>query len=143
MTFRQRVGATAMALGGALALTLVAGGSALAAITSTNTTNDATNVTYVYQYSAVGSWYRAYIDTDRNSATGFATAGIGANFMLENGSLYRHVGPGWSEPTSTSGAVAAGRRRHRPVPSSRSTRTPPIRRGPRWSPPRTATPLSL
>lgn len=96
MTFRQRVGAIAMALGGSLALTLVAGGAALAAITSTNTTNDATNVTYVYQYSAVGSWYRAYIDTDRNSATGFATAGIGANFMLENGSLYRYVGPGWN-----------------------------------------------
>ncbi|MBC8132507.1 MAG: spherulation-specific family 4 protein [Deltaproteobacteria bacterium] len=76
---------------------------AAAAIASTNTTNDATTVTYAFQYSTPGTWYRVFIDNDRNAGTGFPTAGIGANFMLENGTLFRHVGPGWN--WATVGAV--------------------------------------
>lgn len=95
MTFGRTALCMTLALSSGLAAALFSR-SAGAAITSTNTTNDSTTVTYAYQYSAAGGWYRAYIDSDRNAATGFATAGIGANFMLENGSLFRHVGPGWN-----------------------------------------------
>lgn len=69
---------------------------ASAAISGQTATNDATNVYYRYQYSGAPAWLRVYIDTDRNPGTGFATAGIGANYLLENGSLYRHNGTGWS-----------------------------------------------
>src|SRR3569623_1690916 len=81
---------------GALAMTGLMTSPAEAAITSTNTTNDTTNITYVFQYSVAGSYYRAYLDTDMNASSGFATQGIGADYLLENGFLYRYVGPGWA-----------------------------------------------
>jgi hypothetical protein len=71
-------------------------GTAQATVTSTNTTNDSTNITYVFQYSSAGSYYRAYLDSDANAATGFPTQGVGADYLLEDGFLYRYVGPGWA-----------------------------------------------
>jgi hypothetical protein len=65
-------------------------------ITGQQATNDATNVSYRFQYSGTWNWYRVYIDTDQNSSTGFATSGIGANYLVENGNLYRHAGGGWN-----------------------------------------------
>lgn len=76
------------------AVTLTA--PAHATISGQSATNDATNVHYRYQYTGAPAFLRAYIDTDRNPGTGFATTGIGANYLLENGSLYRHLGGGWS-----------------------------------------------
>lgn len=67
-----------------------------AAISSYQATNDSTNVFYQLNYSGSYSFYRIYIDSDQNSGTGFATAGIGANYLVENNSLYRHNGGGWS-----------------------------------------------
>jgi hypothetical protein len=40
--------------------------------------------------------YRAYLDTDRNAATGFSIAGLGADYLIENGLLYKYIGPGWN-----------------------------------------------
>lgn len=91
---------TTRALWGTLALSLVGSlagaGIANAAITSTNATNDSSNIKYVYQYSTAGSFYRTYIDSDVNAATGFAANGVGADYLLEGGFLYRYVGPGWN-----------------------------------------------
>ncbi|MFC0527740.1 DUF4832 domain-containing protein [Phytohabitans kaempferiae] len=67
-----------------------------AAITGQSATNTATTVTYRYQYTGGPAWLRVYVDTDRNPATGFATAGVGADYLLENGTLYRHGGGGWA-----------------------------------------------
>ncbi|WP_433510836.1 DUF4832 domain-containing protein [Nonomuraea sp. CA-143628] len=72
---------------------------AYAAITSPSATNDATNVTYQFGYTGTPAYLRTYIDTDRNAATGFAQGGIGADYLLENATLYRHNGGGWSWTT--------------------------------------------
>src|SRR5438105_5997362 len=71
-------------------------GAASASITSINTTNDASNAEYVFQYSTAGSFYRTYLDTDVNPGTGFAIGGIGADYLLEDGLLWRYLGPGWN-----------------------------------------------
>jgi hypothetical protein len=69
---------------------------ARAAITGPSFTNDATSVTYRFAYTGAPAYRRVYIDADRNPATGFPQAGTGADYLLENASLYRHAGAGWS-----------------------------------------------
>ena len=45
----------------------------------------------------VFNYRHVYIDTDRNPATGFPIlSNVGANFLLENGTLYRYTGSGGS-----------------------------------------------
>ncbi|MEV0613974.1 DUF4832 domain-containing protein [Nonomuraea sp. NPDC050404] len=69
---------------------------ASAAITGQSATNTATTVTYRFAYTGSPAHTRTYVDTDRNPATGFAQGGVGADFLLENASLYRHNGGGWN-----------------------------------------------
>jgi hypothetical protein len=75
---------------------LLASSSAQAAISAVVVGNDATSVQYQFQYSGAPAYRRAYIDVDRNPATGFAQQGIGADYLLENNSLYANVGGGWN-----------------------------------------------
>ncbi|GAA4988221.1 hypothetical protein HD597_007664 [Nonomuraea thailandensis] len=75
---------------------LVAPSAALAAITGQSATNTATTVTYQFTFTGSPAYARTYVDTDRSTATGFAQGGLGADFLLENASLYRHNGGGWS-----------------------------------------------
>ncbi|TYB66128.1 DUF4832 domain-containing protein [Nonomuraea sp. PA05] len=75
---------------------LVAPSAAQAAITGQSATNTTTTVTYQFSYTGSPAYARVYLDTDRSTATGFAQAGAGADFLLENASLYRHNGGGWS-----------------------------------------------
>lgn len=58
--------------------------------------NDATNVYYQANFSTAYTYKHVYIDTDTNAATGYAYAGIGADYMIENNQLYRHAGAGWN-----------------------------------------------
>lgn len=83
-----------------------------AALSGVVLSNDATSVTYQFQYTGAPAYRRAYVDVDRNAATGFAQQGIGADYLLENNSLYKHLGGGWSwqllgtvTHTSTSGTA--------------------------------------
>ncbi|MCF6468132.1 DUF4832 domain-containing protein [Nonomuraea sp. MG754425] len=75
---------------------LVAPTAAQAAITGQSATDTATTVTYQFAYPGSPAYARTYVDTDRNAATGFAQGGVGADYLLENASLYRHNGGGWS-----------------------------------------------
>lgn len=75
---------------------LLTSSSAQAAISAVVVGNDATSVQYQFQYSGTPAYRRAYIDADRNPATGFAQQGIGADYLLENNSLYANVGGGWN-----------------------------------------------
>ena len=72
--------------------------TAIDTITAPQASNDATNVYYQFTYSGAYSYYRVYIDTDQNTATGFAANSIGANYLLENNTLYSYTGTGgnWS-----------------------------------------------
>ena len=67
-----------------------------ATISGSTATNTATTVTYRFSYTGSPQYLRVYVDTDRNAGTGFAQGGTGADYLLENGSLYQHTGSGWS-----------------------------------------------
>ncbi|WP_033343164.1 DUF4832 domain-containing protein [Catenuloplanes japonicus] len=89
-------------LSGAVALTLLGGlgvafaTNASAAISEPAATSTDTDVTYRFAYTGEPQFARVYIDTDRSAATGFAQAGAGADYLLENGTLFRHAGGGWA-----------------------------------------------
>jgi len=51
---------------------------------------DATNVKYVIPYSTKPLWTRVYIDSNKTAATGYPINGIGSDYLIENGVLYRY-----------------------------------------------------
>ena len=76
-------------------------------------TSDLTNVYYKVPYTGTPSFVRIFIDSDRNTATGFPTGGIGANYLVENGVLYRYSGTngawGWTVVRSVTSTRMTGR----------------------------------
>lgn len=52
---------------------------------------------FIFSYTVPGPqiYYRVFLDTDRNTSTGYYVGLIGANYLLQNGNLYSYVGPGW------------------------------------------------
>lgn len=57
-------------------------------------TSDATNVNYKIPYSGTPTWVRIFLDKDRNATTGFSFNGVGAEYLVENGNLFRYSGTG-------------------------------------------------
>jgi hypothetical protein len=60
-------------------------------------TSDATNVYYRIPYSGTPTNVRLFLDTDRNLSTGYRFGGIGGEYLIENGTLYRYSGTGGSD----------------------------------------------
>ncbi|WP_432989299.1 spherulation-specific family 4 protein [Dactylosporangium sp. CA-233914] len=65
-------------------------------ITAATGTIGATAVTYEATFTLPYDFHHVFIDVDGDAGTGFATAGIGADLLIENGWFYRHTGTGWS-----------------------------------------------
>ena len=78
-----------------------------AAITDTSADNDDASVRYRAIFGSPFSYKHAFVDADTNPSTGFGYAGIGADYLVENTGLYRHVGPGWTW-TRIGGVAAVG-----------------------------------
>src|SRR4051812_9080256 len=76
-------------LSSALLLTTQA---AKATISGLSATSDSTNAVYRYSFNDSPSFFRVFLDTDRNSGTGYVTNGIGADFLIENATLYKYSG---------------------------------------------------
>ena len=76
-----------------------------AAITSTVAGNDASTVTYTVTYTGTHQFFRVYVDTDRSAGSGFQYAGVGAEFLIENSTLYRYNGSGTDWAWASAGAV--------------------------------------
>lgn len=55
-----------------------------------------TTVTFQLTYSGTPSYVHVYIDSDQNATTGYPVAGIGADYLIENGFLYKYAGSGGS-----------------------------------------------
>ncbi|WP_306394931.1 DUF4832 domain-containing protein [Telluria beijingensis] len=53
---------------------------------------DASNVHFTVSHSATPTWTRVYIDKDRSTTTGYTSYGVGADFLIENGQLYKYAG---------------------------------------------------
>jgi hypothetical protein len=57
---------------------------------------NSTTVIFHVTYSGTPSFVRVYLDLDQNAITGYPVVGIGADYLLENGFLYRYAGTGGS-----------------------------------------------
>jgi hypothetical protein len=64
-------------------------------ITSYFAENDYDTVYYQGQFASY-TFNHVFIDTDVSSGTGYPIGGTGADYMIENGTLYRYVGSGGS-----------------------------------------------
>lgn len=80
-----------------LALTAAQGHAALGPLIISN---DATTSTYQFTYSNSAITERQiYLDTDQKASTGYTIGGLGAEYLLVNGTLYKYTGTGgyhWS-----------------------------------------------
>jgi chitodextrinase len=54
------------------------------------------DTTYQARYNLPFDFHHVYIDHDNDAATGFAVAGIGADYLIENSWFYQHTGTGWN-----------------------------------------------
>jgi Domain of unknown function (DUF4832)/Domain of unknown function (DUF4874) len=64
----------------------------LASISDLQATNDSTGIRYQVSYTGTPSFIRIYLDTDQNGSSGFPTNGVGADYLIENGNLFRYAG---------------------------------------------------
>ena len=55
--------------------------------------------TFQAQYNLPFTFHNVFIDTDNDAATGYQVAGIGADYLIEDGTLYQHTGTGFSWAT--------------------------------------------
>jgi len=56
----------------------------------------ATTITFQSTYSGTPSWVAVFVDTDQKATTGYPLSGTGADYLVENGFLYRYSGSGGS-----------------------------------------------
>ncbi|STX29116.1 Spherulation-specific family 4 [Legionella beliardensis] len=52
--------------------------------------------TFSYGVTAPQDYSRIYIDVEHRADTGFPQGGLMANYLIENQTLYKYVGPGWN-----------------------------------------------
>lgn len=70
-------------------------------ITSIQTSSDANNIYFQYNYTGSIQHHRLFLNTDQNSSTGYiGRIGIGADYIIEDGSFRRYSGSngawGWT-----------------------------------------------
>jgi hypothetical protein len=66
--------------------------SAQAQVAAPTAVADATDVHFTVSHTATPTWTRVFIDRDRSTATGYTSYGVGADFLIENGNLYKYAG---------------------------------------------------
>ena len=72
--------------------------------------NDAARVYYHAEITTAANLKHVFIDADQNPATGYAYGGVGADYLIENNTLYRHDKPGWSwVPSASAHLVVSGK----------------------------------
>ena len=68
--------------------------------TSSSASVESLNIKYVIPFSTKPTWTRVYIDADRTLSSGYPNSGIGAEYLIENGQLFRYTGKngdwGWT-----------------------------------------------
>lgn len=66
--------------------------SAHAQVAAPTAWGDATDVHFTVSYTGTPTWTRVYIDRDRSVASGYVSYGVGADYLIENGRLYKYSG---------------------------------------------------
>jgi hypothetical protein len=62
-----------------------------APIASASVTFGATTATFLAQYNLSFNDHNVFIDTDNSTATGYQVGGIGADFLIQNGTFFHHT----------------------------------------------------
>ncbi len=57
---------------------------------------DASTVTYRARFDAGFTTRHVYVDVDSSTGTGYGVNGIGADYLIENSTLYKYAGPNWT-----------------------------------------------
>jgi hypothetical protein len=85
-------------------------GSAPAAqpISAVSADNDSTTIHYRATFAPAYAFKHVFIDTDTNPGTGYPFAGVGADYLIENGAVYQHAGAGWKWNWVGSAIVTGG-----------------------------------
>lgn len=78
------------------AISIMAFHSSYATLSNAKVSNDATNINFSYNETTVFPYNQVFIDTDTNAGTGYPISGIGAELLVENGTIYKYIGPGWN-----------------------------------------------
>lgn len=65
-------------------------------LVSLTITEDVTNITMTVLGSVIEPTYDTFIDTDNDAATGYATAGLGADILIQNGSIFDSTSTGFT-----------------------------------------------
>lgn len=66
--------------------------SAHAQVAAPTAVGDGSDVHFTVSHTATPTWTRVYIDRDRSTATGYTSYGVGADYLIENGQLYKYAG---------------------------------------------------
>jgi hypothetical protein len=68
----------------------------LAATTTLSISSSSTTLTFKVAYLGTPTFVRVYVDSDQKTTTGYPLGTIGADYLIENGYLYRYAGSGGS-----------------------------------------------
>src|SRR6266480_2095113 len=80
----------------AFAMLLVGSPLTALATTTLSISGSSTTLTFKLTYQGTPSFVRVFVDADRKAPTGYPVGGIGADYLIENGFLYRYAGSGGS-----------------------------------------------
>ncbi|STX51679.1 Spherulation-specific family 4 [Legionella busanensis] len=69
---------------------------------------DANVITFSYEVTTTQDFYRVYIDVQPKGDNGFPQGGLMANYLIENQTLYKYVGPGWNWTPVKAVSVTSG-----------------------------------
>jgi hypothetical protein len=72
------------------------GTDAVASSVSLTYGSGSNNVSYQLTYTGAPARKQLFLDTDRNAGTGYPISGTGADYLVQNGTLYRYSGSGGS-----------------------------------------------
>lgn len=78
------------------AVTMLAFNTSYATLSSPTVSNDANNINFSYKETTAFPYNQVFIDSDMNPGTGYQVGGIGADLLVENGTIYKYIGPNWN-----------------------------------------------
>jgi hypothetical protein len=61
-------------------------------LTNITARSDAANIYFSFDSTSTNTFSRVLLDTDRSITTGYANSGIGADYLIENGLVYKYSG---------------------------------------------------
>ncbi len=77
-------------------------------ISAVSADNDSTTIHYRATFASPYTFKHVFIDNDTNPGSGYPFAGVGADYLIENGAVYQYAGAGWKWNWIGSAIVTGG-----------------------------------